>query len=78
MQNATLQNTTLKEKLTEISNAVEPIIKKILTENVDDSTRDMVFYQCSLGGKRIKPALVVLLDKFLTESLTGYFIRQHL
>jgi len=66
-----MQNTTLKEKLTEISKAVEPVIKQILTDNVDDSTKDMVFYQCSLGGKRIRPALVVLSGQVFGGDVDG-------
>jgi geranylgeranyl diphosphate synthase type I len=66
-----MQNTSLKEKLIEISNAVEPVIKQILTDNVDDSTKDMVFYQCSLGGKRIRPALVVLSGQVFGGDVNG-------
>ncbi|MCX6728394.1 MAG: polyprenyl synthetase family protein [Candidatus Saccharibacteria bacterium] len=66
-----MQNTTLKEKLIEISNAVEPVIKQILTENVDDSTSEMVFYQCSLGGKRIRPALVILSGQVFGGDVNG-------
>jgi geranylgeranyl diphosphate synthase type I len=54
-----MQNISLKEKLIEISNLVEPVIKEILTSGVDGSTSELVFYQCKLGGKRIRPALVV-------------------
>jgi geranylgeranyl diphosphate synthase type I len=66
-----MQNTTLKEKLTEISNAVEPVIKEILTDGVEGSTSDMVYYQCMLGGKRIRPALVVLSGQVFGGDMNG-------
>jgi geranylgeranyl diphosphate synthase type I len=66
-----MQNASLKEKLTEISNAVEPVIKEILIDGVDADTSDMVFYQCSLGGKRIRPALVVLSGQVFGAEMKG-------
>ena len=66
-----MQNTNLKEKLTEISEAVEPVIKKLLTQGVEESTSDLVFYQCKLGGKRIRPALVVLSGQVFGGELEG-------
>lgn len=58
----------IKSTLKSISEAVELYIKEILTENVDSKTSDMVFYQCSLGGKRIRPALVYLFGKMFGAS----------
>jgi geranylgeranyl diphosphate synthase type I len=63
--------TSVKEKLTEISNAVESVIKEILTDGVEASTSDMVFYQCKLGGKRIRPALVVLAGQVFGGDVNG-------
>src|SRR5450759_2702457 len=63
--------TNLKEKLNEISQAVEPVIKKLLTQGVEESTSDLVFYQCKLGGKRIRPALVVLSGQVFGGELEG-------
>lgn len=55
-----MQSASLKEKLIEISELVEPVIKDLLTQDVEASNAETVFYQCKLGGKRIRPALVVL------------------
>lgn len=66
-----MQNTTLKEKLIEISNLVEPVIKGLLTKDVESSNADVVFYQCKLGGKRIRPALVVLSGQVFGGELEG-------
>lgn len=52
--------TTLKEKLTEISKQVEPEIRVLLTRNIDKGNVEAVNHQCQSGGKRIRPALVVL------------------
>lgn len=55
-----MQNTNLKETLNEISEQVEPVIKQLLTQGVEEHNADAVFYQCRVGGKRIRPALVVI------------------
>jgi len=55
-----MQNTNLKEKLVEINELVEPVIRQLLTHGVEEHNADAVFYQCRVGGKRIRPALVVL------------------
>jgi len=55
-----MQNTNLTENLTEISKLVDPIINQLLSDNVEEYTSEVALYQCGVGGKRIRPALVVL------------------
>lgn len=50
----------IKEKLSEISKLVEPAINELLIENVEQNNAELMLYQCQSGGKRIRPALVVL------------------
>jgi geranylgeranyl diphosphate synthase type I len=50
----------LKEKLSEINVLVEPIIKKLLTQDIEEQNAELAFYQCSVGGKRLRPAMVVI------------------
>jgi geranylgeranyl diphosphate synthase type I len=49
----------LKNKISEINVLVEPIIKKLLTDNVEDRNAEIAYYQCSVGGKRIRPVLLI-------------------
>jgi geranylgeranyl pyrophosphate synthase len=51
---------SLKEKLFEINILVEPVIKDLLTQDVEEQNAEIAFYQCSVGGKRIRPAMVVI------------------
>lgn len=39
---------------------VDPVIKRILAEGVDDSTKELLFYQIDAGGKRLRPTLAIL------------------
>jgi geranylgeranyl diphosphate synthase type I len=55
-----MSNTNLKEKLIELSELVDPVIKQLLTQDVEKMNADLAFYQCSVGGKKIRPALVIL------------------
>ena len=55
-----MSDNDLKEKLAEINELVEPVIKGLLTESVEEKNNELVFYQCRVGGKRIRPALVVV------------------
>ncbi len=66
-----MQNTSLKEKLTDISNAVNPVIKSLLSQDVEASSADVVYYQCGVGGKRIRPSLVVLSGQVFGGDLEG-------
>lgn len=50
----------IKQKLHEISQKVDPYINELLTNHVDSQTIDMVLHQCQIGGKRIRPALLIL------------------
>jgi geranylgeranyl diphosphate synthase type I len=55
-----MSSINLKEKLAEINKLVEPIIKKLLTDDVEKSNAEVAFYQCKVGGKRIRPALIII------------------
>jgi len=66
-----MQDASLKEKLIEINNSVEPILKKLLVQDVEASSADVVYYQCGVGGKRIRPALVVLSGQVFGGDLEG-------
>ncbi|NTW61519.1 polyprenyl synthetase family protein, partial [Candidatus Saccharibacteria bacterium] len=50
----------IKEVLTKISNQVDPIIERLLKNNIEGSSVEMALYQCGVGGKRIRPALLIL------------------
>jgi len=66
-----MQNTSLKEKLTEISSSVEPVIKNLLTMGIEASNAEAVYYQCGVGGKRIRPALVILSGQVFGGDFEG-------
>jgi len=55
-----MANIGLKEKLVYIGKLVEPVIEEILTKDIEESNAELAVYQCSVGGKRIRPALVIL------------------
>lgn len=50
----------IKEELTKIGELVEPFIKELLTDDVEKKTAEIAYYQCKLGGKRIRPALLAI------------------
>ncbi len=66
-----MQNTSLKDNLNQISGLVEPIIEQLLVQDVESKNADVVFYQCKVGGKRIRPALVVLSGQIFGGDLDG-------
>lgn len=49
-----------KEKLSVINDLVEPVINELLSQNTETKNVEVALYQCKSGGKRIRPALVVL------------------
>ena len=55
-----MSNTNIKEQLSKINDLVDPIISKLLIQDVEENTKELALYQCGVGGKRIRPALVVL------------------
>ena len=62
----------LKEKLVEISHQVEPVIERLLTDDVEPLNQEVAYHQCKSGGKRIRPALVITAGRVFdaeTESL---------
>ena len=50
----------VKKTLGDINQLVQPVIKELLIENVESKNADVVFYQSNVGGKRVRPALVVI------------------
>ncbi len=54
-----MPNIDLKEKLAKTTKLVDPVIKELLTQHVDAKNAEVAFYQISVGGKRIRPALVI-------------------
>jgi len=55
-----MSNVDLKQKLSDINNLVDPVIKELLTKDVEQFTTEIALYQCGVGGKRIRPALVII------------------
>ncbi len=44
----------------QISQKVEPVIKKFLRDNVSPALKELLYYPISTGGKRLRPVLTVL------------------
>lgn len=55
-----MSNNDLKNKLAEINVLVEPAINQLLAQDLEQYTAEVARYQCGVGGKRIRPALVIL------------------
>ena len=55
-----MQNQKLLEKLSQINDMVGPVINELLTADVEESNKELALYQCAVGGKRLRPALVVV------------------
>jgi geranylgeranyl diphosphate synthase type I len=55
-----MSGANLKEKLNSIGVDVEPVIKSLLTSGVETKNVEFVYHQIKSGGKRIRPALVVI------------------
>lgn len=63
-----MSNTDLKEKLANINQLVNPVICELLTLDVEEKNKDVALYQCMVGGKRIRPALVILAGQLFGAS----------
>ncbi len=63
--------TNLKDNLIQISESVEPIIKELLIRDVEAKNADVAYYQCGVGGKRLRPALVVLSGQVFDGDYEG-------
>ena len=50
----------LSSLLEKTARIVDPLIEELLTSYVDERTKEIVNYQASTGGKRIRPALAIL------------------
>jgi len=59
----------LSETLSSIRDSVEPVIRQILTDGVEAKNTELILYQNSTGGKRIRPALVVLCGQLFGGNL---------
>jgi len=55
--------------LNAISKLVEPAIKKVLTSYVDTKNQEIVKYQVSTGGKKLRPALAIICSQLLGGKL---------
>jgi geranylgeranyl diphosphate synthase, type I len=55
----------LKDVLFDFRKTVDPIIKEILTSDVDKERQKIVEYQVSTGGKRLRPALAIICNQLL-------------
>lgn len=58
----------LKQLLVQIGESVEPYINELLTDSVEEQTHEQALYQCQVGGKRIRPALVYLSGKIFDAN----------
>jgi len=59
----------LQETLSSIRDSVEPVIRQILTDGVESKNTELILYQNGTGGKRIRPALVVLCGQLFGGNL---------
>jgi len=59
----------LEEFFNSVSKEVNPIMRELLTQNVDCSNRNIVSYQASTGGKRLRPALAVATCKMFRGEM---------
>lgn len=50
----------LKKTLMDIGEKVEPYIIELLSDSLESKTAEQAIYQCKIGGKRLRPSLVVL------------------
>jgi geranylgeranyl diphosphate synthase, type I len=64
-----MQMPDLKTQLSDISKLVEPVIADILSNGLEKPTAAMALHQVSSGGKRIRPALVILTGRMLGAKL---------
>lgn len=53
----------LKQTLLDIGQKVEPYIEELLADSLEPSTVEQAIYQCKIGGKRLRPCLVVLVGQ---------------
>lgn len=53
----------LKQTLSDLSQAVEPYIEELLADSLEPDTAQQAIYQCKIGGKRIRPSLVILMGQ---------------
>ena len=59
------QVSKLNALLNEYSKLIQPVIKKLLDFYVDEKNREIVKYQILTGGKRLRPALVIMVCQLL-------------
>ncbi len=55
----------LKQEFEDIAKRIEPILKEVLTKNVDKEFHQMVTHQVSTGGKRLRPGLALVCCQML-------------
>ena len=59
----------LKLFLKETSKTIEPAIKELLNSYVSPKHKELVNYQCSTGGKRLRPSLAVISCRIFNKPI---------
>ncbi len=67
------KNLKIETILIKLTKPVEPIIEKILTSYVDKKYQELFKYQIKTGGKRLRPALVIISCRLLGGKLKDAF-----
>jgi geranylgeranyl diphosphate synthase type I len=69
-----VQTQNLQEQLNSICESVDPIIGRILVDNVEIRNKDLVLYQSQSGGKRLRPALLVLCGQLFGAKMEDLLV----
>ncbi len=59
----------LKKEFKTIAHKVEPVLERILLNNVDKQFHQMVLHQVSTGGKRLRPGLAIVCCQMLGGNI---------
>ncbi len=63
----------LKQALINTNQQLEPYLRELLSDSLDPSTAEQAVYQCAIGGKRIRPFLVITVGQLLGAKLDELF-----
>lgn len=55
----------LKQALVNTNQQIEPYLKELLSDSLSPETAEQAVYQCAIGGKRIRPFLVMTIGQLL-------------
>ena len=64
-----MTHSELKKILEYTSKSIDPVMKELLISYIDERTQEVVSYQVSTGGKRLRPALAIICCKMLGGNL---------